>query len=194
MSNNQGKKGEMVVAVLAASIAYHEDGIDYTRPSVTNSADMGADLYLRHPKGYLENTLLPMADGSYLRLPEDGPKDTESRDSGAETQKSRIDVKKTDEKLGKGTVEKFVADIHKHPDCKGHILVGGSGLTKPAEQILARAKDDFQKDGKILAYISEDGLRRVAAHYPVSTLDLNHDISQGNGMSSNPDGDDSITI
>ncbi|AZR59457.1 hypothetical protein [Eikenella corrodens] len=44
--------------------------------------------------------------------------------------KTRIDVKNENNKITKPVAEKFIADIKKHPDCKGHLLLGDNVLTK----------------------------------------------------------------
>jgi len=183
MTENKGKRGEMVVSVIAASISHKEDGVDFTRPSVTNSADMGADLFIQHPAGFLGSKLLPVADGSYLPPPADAQSASDipnAKPAPALRQTTRVDVKTTDSKLGKGTVEKFVADTAKHPTCTGHLLVGGSGLTKPAERTLAQAQQSYEKDGKIFAHVNNEGIRRLAEHYRPPEPNLTSEASQKN--------------
>ena len=174
MSKNQGKDGEMVVCVIAASMSYHEHGVEFTRPSVTNSADMGADLFLRHPPDFL-NKVLQIANGTYVPSPE-ALKDSKS--SGINitktlpAQKTRLDVKTTSGKLSCGAVNKYIADIHKHPDCTGHLLVGGSGLTKLGNQKMIQAQQDFQEYGLTLAHVTNDGVVRLGESYRPPALRL----------------------
>lgn len=175
MSKNQGKDGEMVVCVIAASMSYHEDGVEFTRPSVTNSADMGADLFLRHPPGFLDK-VLQIANGTYLPPSPDALKDSESpgvNTKAAPAQKTRFDVKTTSGKLSCGQVDKYIADIHKHPDCTGHVLVGGSGLTKLGKQKMTQAQQNFQEHGLTLAHVNNDGVGRLGECYrpPAPRLD-----------------------
>jgi len=167
MSGNQGKDGEMVVAVIAASIGYHEDGVDFTRPSITNSADMGSDIFLRHPPKFLDK-LLQVANGTFLPPSSDAKNNGEPKVPVAKslpTQSTRIDVKRTSGKLGAPTVDKFIADIPKHPGCTGHLLAGGSGLTKNAEIKLAQAQQNFQSNGLTIAYLSNAEVGRLGGHY-----------------------------
>jgi hypothetical protein len=119
VSSNKGKDGELRAAIVVANIGRREDGVDFTRPTTTNTADQGADLFMIHPEGYLDT----FAKVSQSQLP--SPNAVPSMSAYSGSQKSRIDVKTTDKKLQKDTVEKFVADCHNHPTCTGHILMGG---------------------------------------------------------------------
>ena len=47
MSTNKGKDGEMRVIKIVADIAIKEEGFDFTRHTITNESDMGADLMLK---------------------------------------------------------------------------------------------------------------------------------------------------
>lgn len=62
MSSNKGKDGEMRVVKIVADIAIQEEGLDFTRPTVTNESDMGADLMIKSSLQSL-NRLLQVAAG-----------------------------------------------------------------------------------------------------------------------------------
>jgi hypothetical protein len=83
---------------------------------------------------------------------------------------SRVDVKTTPNKLQTDTVEKFVADVRKHPKCTGHVLMGGSSLTAPAQRKFEQYQQDFEQKGKILAYISNEGISRLESSYANSVI------------------------
>jgi len=160
MSSNKGKDGEMRVVKIVADIAIQEEGLDFTRPTVTNESDMGADLMIKSSLQSL-NRLLQVAAGL--------PQPTDEHSTLKKTIESRVDIKTTRSKLQTDTVEKFASDVRKHPKCTGHILMGGSNLTGPAQRKLDQYKDDFAQEGKILAYISNNGIGRLESEYAKST-------------------------
>lgn len=159
MSKNKGKDGELQALILVAKIGLVKDGVDVTRPTTTNTADQGADLFITHPPGFLNEfaevagSALPSAQHSSVKK------------EGATSEKSRVDVKTTDGMLQKDTVEKFIGDCHNHPKCTGHILMGGLGLTGPSEKTFKAAQDRFSSSGKTLLYVKNDGVNRLEAHY-----------------------------
>lgn len=156
MSSNKGKDGEMRAIRLVTYIGESEEGVDFTRPTTTNTPDMGADIVIEHPENYLQK-MLKIASG-------DQPKNSDGAPIG-NISKSRVDVKATDRKLQKDTVIKFVSDIRKHPDCKGQILMGGSGLTGPAQREFSAAQEIFSGDGKSLIYFNNEQTQRLEKHY-----------------------------
>jgi hypothetical protein len=91
--------------------------------------------------------------------------DLNSNKEKSKTEKSRIDVKNTDSKIGKDGVNKFGGDIRKNPDCKNHILLGGKGLTKGAQNELKSLQEAYSESGKKIAYISNEGLSNIENHY-----------------------------
>ena len=52
--------------------------------------------------------------------------------------------------------------------CIGHILIGGSNLTGPAQRKFNQYKEEFEQDGKLLAYISNEGITRLELEYKKS--------------------------
>jgi hypothetical protein len=161
MSSNKGKDGEMRVIKIVADIAIREEGLDFTRPTVTNESDMGADLMIKSSPQSLKRLLQAAA-----AFPQST--DEYSTERSKKAIESRIDVKTTQNKLQTDTVEKFAADVHKHPKCTGHILMGGSNLTGPAQRKFEQYKKEFEQDGKILAYISNTGISRLESEYTKS--------------------------
>jgi hypothetical protein len=161
MSSNKGKDGEMRVIKIVADIAIQENGFDFTRQTITNESDMGADLMIRSSPQSLER-LLRVAEG----LPQ--PTDEHNAESSKKTIESRVDVKTTQSKLQTDTIEKLASDVHKHPKCTGHILMGGSKLTGPAQRKFNQYKEKFELDGKVLAYIPNEGIGRLESEYAKS--------------------------
>lgn len=159
MSSNKGKDGELQALILIANIGIATDGVDVTRPTTTNTADQGADLFITHPTGFL-NEFAAVA-GSNLPSTQGMPANKQAPAS----EKSRIDVKTTENKLQKDTVEKFIGDCHNHPTCNGHILMGGSDLTGPAKKEFDAAQTRFSSSGKILLYVPNNGVKKLEEHY-----------------------------
>ncbi|MCX7111656.1 MAG: hypothetical protein NTX45_16330 [Proteobacteria bacterium] len=161
MSSNKGKDGEMRVIKIVADIAIQEEGLDLTRPTITNESDMGADLMIQSSPQSLKR-LLQVAAG----LPQST--DEHSTEQNARKKiKTRVDVKTTQSKLQTDTVDKFASDVHKHPQCDAHILMGGSNLTGPAQRKFDQYKKEFEQTNKkqILAYISNEGISRLESEY-----------------------------
>lgn len=156
MSSNKGKDGEMRVAKLLCEVSIKEEKCDFTRPTNTNTADGGADLVLEHPEGF-EEKLMSISSG-------ESSSETEAN-SDAATVKTRIDVKATDGVISPDTVDKFIGDIRKNPDCKGHALVGGERMSKRANKKFEEAQEAAQEDGKFIAYIPNSGLQNLENHY-----------------------------
>lgn len=89
----------------------------------------------------------------------------ESNKTKSTTEKTRIDVKNTDSKLGKDTVIKFGGDVRKNPDCKNHVLLGGKALTKGAQDELTSLQEAYSKDGKKIVHVTNNGLSNIESHY-----------------------------
>lgn len=156
MVRNKGKDGEMRVAKLLCEVSVKEDRCDFTRPTNTNTADGGADLVLEHPDGFEEKLIGISLGGAIAGVP---------LNTDTPTVKTRIDVKATDGVISPDTVDKFVGDTRKNPDCKGHALVGGKRMSKRAKENFETAQKDAKEDGRFLAYIPNSGLQNLESHY-----------------------------
>lgn len=159
MSSNKGKDGELSALILVANIGKIKDGVDVTRPTTTNTADQGADLFITHPAGFLKE--FAEVAGSTLPSNQNSP----AKEDKPTSEKSRVDVKTTDSKLQKDTVEKFIGDCHNHPTCAGHILMGGADLTSPARKTFEAAQDKFSTSGKVLLYVKNEGIKSLENYY-----------------------------
>lgn len=164
MSSNKGKDGELKTAIVIANIGLCKDGVDFTRPTTTNTADQGADLFMTHPKGFLEE----IADVTQSEIVSEPKKNT---NKSQKSEKSRIDVKTTERKLQKDTVLKFIGDCNNHPTCEGQILLGGTDLTGPAKKEFKAAQERQAKKGKTLLYIKNDGVKKLEQHYKPNEID-----------------------
>lgn len=166
MGGNKGKKGEMrLVKTLSNIVSVEEDhnkSCDVTRHTNTNTADSGADAVLESPVSVVTNSLHIANDNGKIQS---GAIHGEVRKPlGDRRIKTRFDFKNTKSKLGSDTVRKFGGDIRKNPDCDGHLLVGGEGLTKGGKQEFKSLIDAYGKE-KIIAYISNEGFRNIEKNY-----------------------------
>jgi hypothetical protein len=163
MSNNQGKDGEMRFAIAIAGASIRENSLDFTRHSVTNQSDLGVDYTLQGKAETLIN-FCETAAGTNL------PMLTETLGDPTKTVEGRVDVKTMDRKLTNVEVNKFIADIKKHPNTELHILAGGTALTKTAQKNFNSQQTAFRENGKALEYISNTGIRRLANEYKPEIL------------------------
>jgi hypothetical protein len=169
---NKGRIGETRVIRVITDIMDVEGDVDFTRHTNTNTADSGADIVLEHPQGFidkLERISTNPDTGSTTpdNIPQENIALTNSSPSEVitNTEKTRIDVKNTDRKLGKDTVIKFGGDIRKNPDCKNHVLMGGSDLTKGAKDELISLQSAHSQSGKKILHITNAGLVNIENHY-----------------------------
>lgn len=158
MSSNKGKDGEMSTLITFAIVAKNEDNFDLTRPTTTNTPDMGADIILEHKENFIDNNILPISIGK-------APNITQNEEEKLKIEKTRIDVKATERKISKDTVEKFIADIRKHPDCTNHMLIGGQNITSPAKKRLDKANEDLKDDKKKIYYLNNAAIKNVSEYY-----------------------------
>lgn len=146
----------MRVLRLLSHIVEAVENCDVTRHTNTNTADGGADLIFEHPQGLLLH-MAGVANGKdNNQLPDlsDAPKE-----------KTRIDVKTTENKLGPDVVKKFAGDIRRNPDCHGHVLMGGSDLSNQAKSDFKEIQDAQAEVGRTVVYIPNSGVENLEQHY-----------------------------
>jgi hypothetical protein len=156
MSSNKGKDGEMNALISFATVAKNEDNFDFTRATTTNTPDMGADIVLEHKKGFIENKMIPISQGKKVKT-------TIVKEQVNE--KTRIDIKTTLKKISKDTVIKFIGDTRKNPDCKNHMIIGGSDISLPAKNLLIQTNKDLKKDNKKLYYVNNKEMKTFTDYY-----------------------------
>ena len=62
-------------------------------------------------------------------------------------------------------LNKFAGDIRRNPDCDGHILMGGGGLSNKAESDFKEIQAAQAEVGKIVVYIPNAGIENLEQHY-----------------------------
>jgi hypothetical protein len=163
MSENSGKDGEMRFAIVIAGAAIRQNGLDFTRHTVTNQPDLGEDY---SAQGSVEalTSLCEIGTGEVLTVAR------EVLGGSGRKIEARFDVKTTRNKLAGDTVDKFVSDVKKHPNTDLHVLVGGSGLTKTAKEKLDKHSSALREEGKAIAYIPNEGAIRLANEFKAEIL------------------------
>ena len=142
----------MKVIELISKIGQQDNShVDITRYTTTNTPDNGYDIGLHHTEKHFDE-MLKVSSGNLSKF-------SDPKDDCSKKIQTRIDVKNENNKITKPVAEKFVADIKKHPDCEGHLLIGNNGLTKGAEQILSEANEKYSD--KKIDYISNDGVKKL---------------------------------
>lgn len=148
----------MRFGIIIAGASIREDGLDFTRLTVTNQPDMGLD-YNAQGKAKTLVSLCEIGTGQNLEHARQLLGDPEKKIE------ARFDVKTTDEPLAEDSVDKLAADVRKHPNINLHILAGGAKLTPSAATALQEHQENLKEDGKILIHIDNQGLTRLANEY-----------------------------
>jgi hypothetical protein len=163
MSENRGKDGEMRFAIVIAAAAICQNGLDFTRHTLTNQPDLGEDYSVQ---GSVEafTALCKIGTGEVSNAASEV-----LGDLGRKIE-ARFDVKTTPSRLAGDTVDKFISDVKKHPNTDLHVLVGGSGLTKTAKRKLDDHGATLREDGKAIVYIPNEGVVRLANEYKPEIL------------------------
>lgn len=164
MSNNQGKDGEMIFGVIVNSIGHSEDGVDYTRHSVTNSADLGSDFVIYSTEKTFEK-IDQIAQGTYQpQLALSASEPPPASPSKGKRIATRVDCK-TSPQITLSTVKKFSGDILKNPTMTNHVLAGGDRMMPAAEKEWQRQVEAHAVDGINLYYWSNQSIFNLSNHY-----------------------------
>lgn len=148
MSSNRGKDEELRATKSLCDIATVEEKCDITRHTTTNTPDLGADLVFHCPSDTGEKfSEIAKTGGS-------------SKELTGHSSRVRIDVKARTGKIQKDDAEKLVDDIKKHPQTNEHWLIGGSGLTKPAQRVL-----DSANEWATVRHFSRDDFKKISQFY-----------------------------
>lgn len=158
-NKNKGKSGEMVLLNIISSTCHVTDKLEITRPSKTNSADLGLDMSLSGPKKEIEKFI-------NHAIPErTQPKHIENIDEN-KIVKARIDSKNFENRITKVEMKKFVSETAIHSDSTYHLLMGGRGLTKGAQEVINNAAPLLEKQGIEVIHITHEGIDRLSDNYP----------------------------
>lgn len=159
MSENKGKTGEMIALSIVSAACHVTDKLEVSRPSKTNSADLGLDLSLSGKKKDIE-TILTTA------TPNRTQSEAMNNIGDDVIVKARIDSKNYDGKITKAAMDKFVGEICLHPDSNYHIMWGGTHLTKGAKESASNANERLKDKGITIEYINKEGIYNLSEAYP----------------------------
>ena len=158
-NSDKGRKGELAANAIFSNNGVHEPNIEVVRASTTNTPENGVDLALTCPHN-LSNKLDDIV---------------ENGESNIALSKAKIDVrvqiKNYTRPINKTTMQGFMDDIEKNPEFDEHWGVGGTKLTKGAQELLA----DGKKKAPVKWYTSTE-FEKIQAHYPaIPFTKLNED-------------------
>ena len=130
MSNNsdKGRKGELAATAIFSNIGVHEKNIEVLRANTTNTPEKGVDLTIKCPHN------LPQ---KFDEIVKNGASNIALSNTQIDI---RIQVKNYTKPINKATMQGFVDDISKNPSHAEHWGIGGSRLTKGAQEVLDNAQ------------------------------------------------------
>lgn len=129
MSNNseKGRKGELAVTAILSNIGVHEPGIEVIRANTTTTPESGVDIILKCP-----HNLSTKLD----EIVSTGKSEIALANSQIDV---RVQVKNYTKPINKAVAQDFVNDIPKNHNFSEHWGVGGTRLTKGAQEVLKEA-------------------------------------------------------
>ena len=151
MSKNseKGRKGELAVTAIFSNIGVHESGIEVIRANTTTTPENGVDLALKCPHNFSKKLDEIVANGK-----------SETALSSAQID-VRIQVKNYAGPINKATAQGFVDDISKNLNFAEHWGVGGTRLTKGAQEVIEEAN----KVAPVKWYTAPE-LTKIQSQYP----------------------------
>ncbi len=148
-SSEKGRKGELAITSVLSIIGLHEKGIEVVRASTTNTPERGVDVALECPHN-LSNKL--------DEIVEHGRSDIGLANSKIDV---RVQVKNHAGPITKSVAQGFVDEIEKNQHFSEHWGVGGTRLTKGAQEVLAMAN----LSAPVKWYTGPDVVK-IQSHYP----------------------------
>jgi len=164
MSKNseKGRKGELAVTSILSNIGVHEPRIEVIRANTTTTPENGVDIALKCP-----HNLSSKLD----EIVSTGKSDIALANSQIDV---RVQVKNYQRPISKAVAQGFVDDISKNQHFAEHLGVGGTRLTKGAQEVLAKASEV----APVKWYTAPDFVK-IQAQYPaVPFTDINCDDGQ----------------
>jgi hypothetical protein len=151
MSKNseKGRKGELAVTAIFSNIGVHEPNIEVIRANTTTTPENGVDLALKCPHNLSIKLDEIVANGK-----------SETALSNAQID-VRVQVKNYTKPINKATAQGFVDDIPKNQNYAEHWGVGGTRLTKGAQEVLVEAN----KIAPVKWYTAPE-LAKIQSQYP----------------------------
>lgn len=148
-NSDKGRKGELAATAIFSNIGVHENKIEVIRANKTNTPEGGVDIELECP----HNLSVKLDD-----IVENGQSDIALSGS---TIPVRAQVKNYTRPINKSTMQGFIDDIDQNSEFAEHWGLGGTRLTKGAQDVLAEAR----KKAVVKWYIAPD-VDKIQAQYP----------------------------
>ncbi|MFC4727218.1 hypothetical protein [Coralloluteibacterium thermophilus] len=151
MSKNseKGRKGELAVTGILANIGVHESNIEVVRANTTTTPESGVDIALKCPHNLSQKLDEIVSNGS---------SETALANSQIDV---RVQVKNYSGPINKAVAQSFIDDIQKNKNYAEHWLVGGTRLTKGAQEVLEKANEV----APVKCYTAPD-IEKIQIQYP----------------------------
>ncbi|WP_323971771.1 hypothetical protein [Aeromonas hydrophila] len=165
MSKNseKGRKGELAVTGILSNIGVHEPSIEVVRANTTTTPENGVDIALKCPHNLSQKLDEIVNCGS-------------SEIALANSQIDvRVQVKNYSGPINKAVAQSFVDDIQKNKNFAEHWGVGGTRLTKGAQEVLGKANEV----APVKWYTAPD-MERIQAQYPAVPFTEINSIGRNN--------------
>lgn len=162
MSKNseKGRKGELAVTGILSNLGVHESHVEVFRANTTTTPENGVDLIIKCP-----HNLSVKLDDIVLH----GSSEIALANSKIDV---RVQVKNYSGPINKATAQSFVNDIATNQNFSEHWGVGGTKLTKGAEDVIVEAN----KIAPVKWYTATD-MVKIQAQYPaIPFTDINKKI------------------
>jgi hypothetical protein len=159
MSKNseKGRKGELAVTAIFSNIGVHEANIEVIRANTTTTPENGLDIALKCPHNLSKKLDEIVVNGK-----------SETALSNAQID-VRVQVKNYTKPINKATAQGFVDDIPKNPNYAEHWGIGGTRLTKGAQEVLDKAN----KVAPVKWYTAPDIAKIQSQYSEISFTDIN---------------------
>lgn len=161
MSKNseKGRKGELAVTAIFSNLGVHEPSIEVIRANTTTTPEGGVDIALKCPHNLSQKLDEIVARGESTTALSNAQIDV------------RIQVKNYTKPINKAVAQSFVDEISKNPAYAEHWGVGGTRLTKGAQEVI----DGASKIAPVKWYTASD-IAKIQANYPALPFtDINDD-------------------
>ena len=151
MSKNseKGRKGELAVTGILSNIGVHEPNIEVVRANTTTTPESGVDIALKCPHNLSQKLDEIVSSGS---------SETALANSQIDV---RVQVKNYSGPINKAVAQSFVDDIQKNQNFAEHWGVGGTRLTKGAQEVVKKANEI----APVKWYTAPD-IARIQTQYP----------------------------
>lgn len=127
INSEKGRRGELAVTAILSNIGVHEPGIEVIRANTTTTPENGVDIAIKCP-----HNLSAKLD----EIKSNGISNIALANSQIDV---RVQVKNYTRPINKAIAQGFVDDIPKNRNFAEHWGVGGTRLTKGAQEVIEEA-------------------------------------------------------